>query len=160
MATMSKKTALVGILIIAAALSVWRFILQPWQEREAAVPNPVTNVDTQPPSPKPASESTSGEEVSAVKTATVRTSYKNPGGADEVGFSVSVDGNGIITKASVEVLAKNPTSIMRQEAFAEGLPQAIQGKKLSDLNSIDKVGGSSLTTGSFNVSLAQLKAGI
>lgn len=157
MAKLKKETALLWVFVIAAILSAWRFIIQPWQQRETATPA----LETMVPSPNSTSGSTPAvEEAISVKTASVKTSYKNPGGADEVGFSVSVDESGVITQATVEVLAKNPTSIQRQKAFAAELPQAIQGKKLSDLTTIDKVGGSSLTTEAFNASLAQLKAGI
>lgn len=156
MAKISKKTALLWVLVVAAVLSIWRFIFQPFVSREQQVTTSVTSVET------PTSETSvpKTEVVGETKTASVQTSYKNPGGEDKVGFSVSVDESGTITKASVDVLATNPTSKMRQQAFAAGLPKAIEGKKISDLTAIDKVGGSSLTTNSFNASLAQLKAGI
>lgn len=162
MAQISKKTALLWVVIVAAAFSIWRFIWQPLQE-ENSTPATTTTEETLTPTnpPTPTSQATpQGEEATSEKKTTVRTSYKNPGGEDEVAFSLSVNEAGVITTASVEVLAKNPTSKQRQSAFAAGLPQAIQGKKLSELTAIDKVGGSSLTTASFNASLAALKAGI
>lgn len=164
MAKISKKTALLWVLVVAAVLGIWRFIWQPMQmqQEEAAAPTPMMEGETPAtPAANNAMESAPAvKEAISEKKAGVRTSYKNPGGEDEVGFSVTVDEAGIITAANVEVLAKNPTSVKRQEAFAAGLPQAIQGKKLSELTAIDKVGGSSLTTDSFNASLALLKTGI
>lgn len=156
MQKITKKTALIGLLILTALVGVWRFVIQPWQQKDEQ--NSLT-----PPMSDPTTKVTpvsSGEEAVNLKKASVRTSYKNPGGEDEVGYSIVVDESGTIVTASAEVLAKNPTSIKRQEAFAEGLLQAIQGKKISDLTAIDKVGGSSLTTASFNASLAELKAGL
>lgn len=158
MAKISKKTALLWVLIIGAVVAVWRFVWDPIESKkenqevlENAVVTPVQKSEN-----TPEADTT----ASTVKESSVRTSYKNPGGEDEVGFSISVDESGVITNATVEVLAKNPTSKTRQNAFAAGLPKALQGKKLSDLTAIDKVGGSSLTTNAFNASLAQLKAGI
>lgn len=88
------------------------------------------------------------------------TSYKNPSGSDEVGFTVVVDGSGIITDVTTDILAENKNSKMFQENFSKALPQAIRGKKLSDLEAIDRVGGASLTTKAFNESLAKLKSDI
>ncbi len=153
MAQISKKTALLGVLIVAAALGIWRFIWEPIEHKKQT--EEVENSAVVTPVPK-AEDNASA----TMRKSSVRTSYKNPGGEDEVGFSIRVDENGFITEVTTEVLAKNPTSKMRQEAFAEGLPQVLRGKKLADLTNIDKVGGSSLTTAAFNVSLAQLKAGI
>lgn len=166
MAQIQKKTALLGVLVVAAILGIWRFIWAPLQEKEGAMNTTTpTTMETETPESRPASGAAMQaapvvEEAKAEKKTSVRTSYKNPGGEDEVGFSLTVDGAGIITAAQVEVLAKNPTSIKRQEAFAAEFPKAIEGKKLSELGNIDRVGGSSLTTASFNASLAQLKAGI
>lgn len=161
MAKIQKKSALIGLFILAAIAGIWRFIWQPAKENQPT--SETTNVEVTTPSAtqtiEPSAQSV-GSETSTEKTASVKTSYSNPGGSDEVGFNITVNEAGIITKAAVEVLAKNPTSKMRQQAFAAGLPAAIEGKKLSDLTAIDRVGGSSLTTGSFNASLAELKAGI
>lgn len=162
MAKIQKKSALIGVFILAAIAGIWRFVWQPSVTKEV-LPE-VSNMESGIPTPAPqqpvAERQVVSEENGTSKTATVKTSYKNPGGADDVAFSITVDASGVITTASIEVLAKNPTSIKRQEAFATDFPAAIQGKKISELNAIDRVGGSSLTTASFNASLAQLKAGI
>jgi hypothetical protein len=75
-----------------------------------------------------------------------------------VGFTLVVDNNGVITDAQTEVMGVAPTSKMRQESFAKELPKVVVGKKLADLTKVDRVGGSSLTTGAFNAALAKLKA--
>lgn len=92
------------------------------------------------------------------QTVSVTANYTSPAGEEEVIFNISVDENGIITKAETEGLATNPTSIIRQKSFAESLPTAIVGKNISELSNIDRVGGSSLTTNAFNASLEQLRA--
>lgn len=98
-----------------------------------------------------------GSGMANAKKANVRTNYKNPGGSDDVTFTLTVDQNGAIVDAVVEVLAVNPISKVRQEAFAKDFPAALKGKRLSELTSIDRVGGSSLTTGAFNAALPELK---
>lgn len=92
------------------------------------------------------------------QTVSVTANYTSPAGEEEVIFNISVDENGVITKAETEGLATNPTSIIRQKSFAESLPTAIVGKNISELSNIDRVGGSSLTTNAFNASLEQLRA--
>lgn len=86
------------------------------------------------------------------------TTYTDPAGEAEVGFTVLVDGNGTIVDVSAEVLGKNDITKIRQTAFAEGFAEAVRGKKLSELAAIDRVGGSSLTTKAFNDSIDELRA--
>jgi hypothetical protein len=100
-------------------------------------------------------ESTS--EIGTKKVSVTRT-YQSPGGPEQVAFSVTVDESGIITDAQTQVLGKSPTTIMRQESFAKEMPIALKGKKLSDLEKVDRIGGSSLTTGAFNAALSEMKA--
>ncbi len=86
------------------------------------------------------------------------TNYVSPAGPEDVSFILMVDSEGVITEAKTEVLGKAPISIQRQESFAAELPAAIVGKKLAELTTIDRVGGSSLTTGAFNAVLLELQA--
>jgi len=85
-------------------------------------------------------------------------SYVTPAGEEKVGFVLFVDADGVVTAAETEMLAKAPTSVMRQKSFAAVLPTVITGKKLSELTKVDRVGGSSLTTGAFNKALTELNA--
>ena len=111
------------------------------------------------PEPKPMTEKTiTAPVVPAAKDVAIKTSYASPAGTDEVGFTLSVDAMGTIIGAKTDVLTAHPISKKRQEAFADGLLPVVKGKKLSELSSIDKVGGSSLTTKAFNDSLDELKA--
>ena len=91
------------------------------------------------------------------KTLTTTQGYKSPAGDEEVGFTLVVDEAGVITEAEAEVMATAPTSKLRQESFAKDFPAAVVGKKLSELSTVDRIGGSSLTTGAFNAALEELK---
>lgn len=88
----------------------------------------------------------------------VRTSYETPAGSNDIGFSVVVDAGDIIRDASVEVLATHEISRMRQQSFAKELPEILKGKKLHELQALDLVGESSLTTKAFNESLDALRS--
>lgn len=152
MAMISKKTAFIWVLILAGAVTLWKFFWKPMEEEK---------MNSQSPTPSNAmmqKETTGAMMEAAVKTTRIQTSYKNPGGSDEVGFVVMVGSDGVVTDAKAEVLAVNPISKVRQEAFAEAFPAALKGKRLSELTAIDRVGGSSLTTGAFNAALPQLQA--
>lgn len=140
---MGKLMALLGILVIGGALVVWKFIGKSETEGKMGTETKgATGTDMK----------TSEKKVNA------RVSYKNPAGDDEVAFMLTVNGEGVIVAASTEILAIHDISKKRQEAFASGLESVLAGKKLSDLASIDRVGGSSLTTAAFNQVLPQLKS--
>lgn len=140
---MGKIVGVLGIFVLVGALVAWKLTGKSDDGK-------MSPTDT---------KGTTGSNLKAgEKQLSTKTSYTNPSGSDEVGFKVTVDASGVVTDAAVDVLAVNGISKTRQTAFAEGLPQALKGKKLSELSSIDKVGGSSLTTGAFNAALPQLKA--
>lgn len=117
--------------------------------------------------PAPQTETSGGQstnpETSSVMVApgnkllTLETTYQSPAQLEKVSFMVAVDPDGVITSAASSIQAENPVSVMRQESFAKDLPAVLVGKKLADLDQIDRVGGSSLTTGAFNKALAELK---
>lgn len=159
MAVISKKTALVWVLIVAGAVTLWKFVWKPMETKEVAAPsvNPssqsVPSNTVMTPGENPATTS-----ARVQKSAAIRTSYSNPAGNDEVGFVLFVDENGLITEAVTEVLAIHEISKARQAAFGAGLGEVLKGKKLSELSAIDKVGGSSLTTNAFNKVLPELKS--
>lgn len=92
-------------------------------------------------------------EMSVVRT------HEVPGGEDVVRFTVYIDDGGLIvgTRARGEF---DPSSDTKLEEFSENLLLVIKGKKLADLEEVDRVGTSSLTTEAFNDSLGELKAQI
>lgn len=138
----NKLLPIIGIAVIAAVV-IGLKMTQPTKPTEsmmkAAAPAPVA-------------------EVKSGKTVQLETEYQSPAGPEKVAFSLEVDAAGTIVAANTTVLGKAPTSIMRQEKFKAELPAAVVGKKLADLTQLDRVGGSSLTTGAFNAALDKLKA--
>lgn len=89
---------------------------------------------------------------------TATTTHETPAGEDKVSFVISVDENHVIIEAKTLIEAENKVSKKYQEAFALEFPALIQGKKMSELTKIDRVGKSSLTTEAFNSVIDTLKA--
>lgn len=115
------------------------------------------------PAAEPVTETPAPGEPSSMKQGTPLTvvgTYQSPAGPESVGFKLVVDSTSMIVDAQTEVLAKNPTSVQRQTAFAAEFSSTLVGKKLSELEKVDRIGGSSLTTASFNKALSEFKAQI
>lgn len=143
-------------LIVVAAVAAFVKLLNPAKESASNAPAPQ---DPNAGATQSKSGSTDqGTAMSAEKKVSVRTQYNNPAGSDEVAFTLTVDKSGIITDAQTDILAVHGISQTRQKSFADAFPTAVKGKKLSELAPLDRVGGSSLTTGAFNAVLPQLKA--
>ena len=83
--TMGKLMALLGILVIGGALVVWKFTGK--SETDGKV-----GTDT---------KGTTGSDMKmSEKKVNTKVSYKNPAGDDEVAFTLTVNGEGIIVAAS------------------------------------------------------------
>lgn len=157
---MSARTAALFMFVIVCAVSL--AACQPTPQSSAPANSPVVTASTAPNqtgSPAGATTPAAGAptDVAGQQTAQLETTYISPAGEEKVGFSVTVDADGVITAASTTVMSKNPTSVMRQKSFGDGMTAALQGKKFSELQSVDRIGGSSLTTAAFNKALADLK---
>ncbi len=83
-------------------------------------------------------------------------SYQSPAGPEEVGVTLTLEAD-VVTAVEVEPMPDNPTTTMYQERFAGGISDAIVGRKLDDL-AVDKVAGSSLTSGGFNEATDKIKS--
>lgn len=83
-------------------------------------------------------------------------SYQSPAGPEEVGVTITLEAD-VVTAVEVEPMPDNPTTTMYQERFAGGISDAIVGKKLDEL-AVDKVAGSSLTSGGFNEATGKIKS--
>lgn len=149
-----KTTTLIAFVLVSSLLVA------------ACVPGQDAGVSSSP-TPTTSSESIESaaveNETQAVtdgETVSTQTKYMSPGGEEAVRFTLIVDENGVIEEATTDVLAKSPTSILRQTSFAEAFPTVLVGKKLSELTKVDRIGGSSLTTAAFNKSLVDLQAQI
>lgn len=152
---MSRHTAFLFSFVLASALIL--SACQPNSTAPSPEPTlaPVMETDTTgDPSEVPGLE----EAAPGDQEVSVETTYQSPAQLENVSFTLSVDEEGVITRAESTVLAEHPISIMRQESFAAEFPAALQGKKLAELTQVDRIGGSSLTTGAFNRALADLKA--
>ncbi len=163
MAPIKKSTIFLGVAVLAGLVAAIKFLM-PSKGDEKNPSSTASGEMKNAPMQKTNTASKPMEKASqmpgAAQSVSAKISYKNPSGEDEVGFTLVVDSLGVITDAKTDVLATNEISKKRQAAFADGLPAAVQGKKLSELASIDKVGGSSLTTKAFNDSLATLKSSL
>lgn len=161
---MIQKVMLAGALVLAGALGAGAVKLtEPGQceQAVAVAPQPIAGPDQE---ILGTSTSVTPEAlaVPALKSGetrvSTRTSYENPAGFDDIGFSVVVDDKDVITDASVDVLATHEISLARQQSFAEILPRVLKGKRLHELEALDLVGEASLTTKAFNESLKKLQA--
>jgi hypothetical protein len=152
------KKILIAVTVVVCVIAAVVYAMRPSKtaddmkggaaKQSAASERKQNAADTKPAAEKPAA----AKEVSAMAA------YKSPAGEDKVGFTLTVDANGAITDAKTQVMSDNEISKKLQQAFGDGLPAVLKGKKLGELSKIDKVGGSSLTTAAFNQSLEQLKA--
>ncbi len=103
--------------------------------------------------PEPNAAATNSKEVSAVTTYDIAEVNKS----HQVKFTVVVDNQGVITGTRLVEMPKEEASD-KQKEFSGLLTTMIQGKKLSELTKVDKVGKSTITTDSFNSVLDELKA--
>jgi hypothetical protein len=92
------------------------------------------------------------------KTITDTGAYTSPGGPETIEFTIVVDNEGVITEAKAVPQGTNPTTKIRQGAFAAEVGKVMVGKNLNEITKVDRIGGSSLTTGAFNTFLAAAKA--
>ncbi|MEK7177153.1 MAG: hypothetical protein AAB719_02575 [Patescibacteria group bacterium] len=133
MALFNKRNLVIGILVVLVAALAYRYVVKP--ETEEA-------------------DSAFVREVSTIA------SFEVPDGTDKVRFTLGLDDDGrVISVKTTDVLAGD-TADEHMVEFSNNLLVMIQGKKLSELTNIDRVGTSSLTTKAFNSSLPALKAQI
>ncbi|MFM9878759.1 MAG: hypothetical protein ACKVOG_13085 [Rhodoglobus sp.] len=83
-------------------------------------------------------------------------SYQAPSGTESVDVTLTLAGN-IITAVEVVGNATDPTAKLRQGEFISGIAGVVVGKDINSIT-VDKVGGSSLTSGGFNKAVEEIKA--
>lgn len=88
-------------------------------------------------------------------TYTESADYQAPSGTETVDVTLTLSG-GVVTAVTVTGHATDPQAKLHQGQFAGGISAAVVGKKLDDLQ-VDKVGGSSLTSGGFNAAVEEIK---
>ena len=138
----SKKSVIVVALIVLFAVIVYyRFFVKTVQTNTGAEQTPTTE-----------SNPAVSREVSALAT------YKTPKGEDTVRFTLTLDAQGVVVGVKTTNALKNDEVTENLAKFSQGLLLVIKGKKLSELQAVDRVGTSSLTTDAFNGVLDELKA--
>ena len=88
-------------------------------------------------------------------TYTESANYEAPSGTETVDVTLTLAGN-VVTDVKVVGHASDPEAKIHQGQFADGISAVVVGKKLDELK-VDKVGGSSLTSGGFNAAVAHIK---
>jgi uncharacterized protein with FMN-binding domain len=89
-------------------------------------------------------------------TYTESANYTSPNGIEEVKVTVTLAA-GVITDVTVTGSGDNPNSKLYQGKFAKGIAGVVVGKNIDEI-SVDKVAGSSLTSGGFNDAIEEIKA--
>ena len=83
-------------------------------------------------------------------------SYQAPSGTESVEVTVTLEGN-VVTDVEVVGDATDPQAKLHQGQFIDGIDAVVVGRNIDELQ-VDKVGGSSLTSGGFNQAIEQIKA--
>lgn len=82
--------------------------------------------------------------------------YTSPNGAEKVDVTLTLESN-VITDVTVVGFGESPNSQQFQGEFIDGIAAEVVGKNIDEL-SVDKVAGSSLTSGGFNKAVDAIKA--
>lgn len=83
-------------------------------------------------------------------------SYQSPHGTESVDVTVTLKDD-VVTDVTVVGHADNPDTTHYQGEFVAGIADVVVGKDIDEI-SVDRVGGSSLTSGGFRDALEQIKA--
>ena len=83
-------------------------------------------------------------------------SYQSPHGTESVDVTLTLEGDKV-TALEVVGQGDNPDSKRYQGEFIGGIQAEVVGKDIDEL-SVDRVAGSSLTSGGFNDAIEQIKA--
>ncbi|MGZ0211836.1 MAG: FMN-binding protein [Actinomycetales bacterium] len=82
--------------------------------------------------------------------------YTSPNGAEQVDVTLTLESN-VVTDVEVVGHGDNPNTKQFQGEFIGGIASEVVGKNIDEL-SVDKVAGSSLTSGGFNKAVDAIKA--
>jgi uncharacterized protein with FMN-binding domain len=89
-------------------------------------------------------------------TYTESADYQAPSGTETVDVTLTLADN-VITEVQVTGHATDPEAKVHQGQFANGIAGVVVGKNIDEIQ-VDKVGGSSLTSGGFNKAVDLIKA--
>jgi hypothetical protein len=82
-------------------------------------------------------------------------SYQSPGGLESVTVTLTLADN-TVTAVEVAGNGNNPNTAQYQGLFIRGIAAEVVGKNIDEL-AVDKVAGSSLTSGGFNDAVGKIK---
>jgi uncharacterized protein with FMN-binding domain len=99
-------------------------------------------------------QATSGDYADGTYTETGN--YQSPNGTEQVDVTLTLENNAIVD-VSVVGFGESPNSKQFQGEFINGIAAEVVGKNIDEL-SVDKVAGSSLTSGGFNKAVEAIKA--
>ena len=83
-------------------------------------------------------------------------SYTNPHGTETVDVTITLEDD-VITAVEVVGHGTDPNTENYQGQFIAGIEAEVVGKNIDEI-SVDRVGGSSLTSGGFNAAVEEIKA--
>lgn len=126
------------------------------EESTAAAPGTTAGEGSAAASDPATTAAAAGDQTYKDGTYTQTGTYQSPAGQEEVGVTLTLAAD-VVTAVEVEPMPDNTTTEMYQGRFAGGISDAIVGKKLEEL-SVDKVAGSSLTSGGFNDATGKIKS--
>jgi uncharacterized protein with FMN-binding domain len=89
-------------------------------------------------------------------TYTESADYQAPSGTETVDVTITLADN-VITAVEVAGHATDPQAKQHQGEFKDGIAGVVVGKNIDDIQ-VDRVGGSSLTSGGFNKAVELIKA--
>lgn len=83
--------------------------------------------------------------------------YQSPNGTETIKVTVTLEGD-VVTEVEVEGASVDPSPEVEryQGEFEDGIDAEVVGKNIDELQ-VDRVGGSSLTSGGFNEAIEQIK---
>lgn len=81
--------------------------------------------------------------------------YQSPGGPQRVEVELTLEADGTITDLDVDGQAESGDSVQFQGKFESGIAEQVVGRKITELD-VDKVSGSSLTSGGFNAAIEDI----
>lgn len=81
--------------------------------------------------------------------------YQSPAGQEQIDVQLTLSG-GTVTSVTVTPQATDPEALQFEQLFAGGISDAAVGKSIDTLR-VDRVAGSSLTSGGFNAALDDIK---
>lgn len=88
-------------------------------------------------------------------TYTATGSYVSPGGQESIEVTLTLTSD-VVSAVEVVSNADNPNSVRYQGEFIDGIADVVVGVPLDELE-VDKVAGSSLTSGGFNEAVETIK---